>query len=348
MLTKKAVITLGALILAIVCIPTLLVFTAFEEPAKEQNHKQMIEEQKESSSIQAPSHSLDEGPLIRIYLVKEKRMIELPLEHYIRNVVASEMPSDFHKEALKAQALAARTYIVDRLEKGSFSDMEKYGGAHVTDTVMHQAFQTDQQLRKKWGKQYQQKMEKVEEAVLSTAGKILTYRGKPIYAAYFSTSNGRTENSEDYFANSYPYLKSVDSSWDQQSPKFKQTTTLSLKEMVNKLEKKTNKKVAVETIATQKMAVKRRTEGDRIDSIMIGDQMFSGREVRESLGLASTDFSWEIMGDRITFQTYGYGHGVGMSQWGAHLLAQSGKTHEEIIKHYYQGVSIETYQKGES
>ncbi|MFO7288504.1 MAG: stage II sporulation protein D [Bacillota bacterium] len=284
-------------------------------------------------------------PVVRVFLTGEKRVISVPLERYVRGVVAAEMPADFHLEALKAQALAARTYIVDRLRSGDFSDMETFGekarGAHVSDSVLHQAYRTDEQLKKTWGERYAAYSSRINRAVLDTRGKILLYEGEPIYAAFFSTSNGHTENSEDVFSKSFPYLRSVPSPWDKDSPRFLNEKTLTLDEFIQKMEKKTGKRIAVAASSGENwIRVLERTSGRRIKTLRIGDQTFTGRQVREALGLSSTDFTWTIDRGRIRFQTKGYGHGVGMSQWGANLLAHQGRSAEEIVRHYYRGVDI--------
>ncbi|WP_044641311.1 stage II sporulation protein D [Risungbinella massiliensis] len=353
MLKKKIAFFIGILILMILLIPTLLVSMASAESSlSKKTNLASIKEWKEQPStkqIQVPTQPqptgdiLLQGPTVKVYLTKEKKIVNYPLEHYVRNVVASEMPADFHIEALKAQAMAARTYIVDRLKKSHLSDMKKYGDAHVTDTVQHQAFQTDETLQRNWGSAYQEKIKNLENAVLQTSGQILTYEGKPIYAAFFSTSNGKTENSEEYFSQAYPYLKSVESPWDQQSPKFEKTVSMSIQQMATKLSQKSKKPLAFPTIASENFIITKRSTGNRVATIIIGDQKWTGREVREALGLASSDFSWEITGDRITFRTLGFGHGVGMSQWGANLMAKDGKKAEEIVMHYYQGVRIEPH-----
>ncbi|WP_232333919.1 stage II sporulation protein D [Thermoactinomyces intermedius] len=285
---------------------------------------------------------------VKVYLTESKKVVQLPLEEYIYGVVAAEMPADFHKEALKAQALAARTYIVDRLERKDYSDLSKWGKeakkAHVTDTVNHQAFKTDDMLKKEWKARYETFRNSIREAVKETEGQIITYRGKPIYAAFFSTSNGYTENSEEYFKHKYPYLRSVSSPWDRMSPKYIHRHTLSWDEFVSRLEKKTGQAVSLPaSTGTRLIRVTGRTEGKRIAKIRIGDQTFTGREIREALGLASTDFDVEVRGDQLQITTRGYGHGVGMSQWGANLMAKQGKKVDEIIRHYYQGVKIEPF-----
>ncbi len=328
---KGLLIGLLGLLLIILLIPAFLV--AWDSDAPPGASAQVKEKDKTSSLM------------IRIYLSDEKRIIELPLEKYIYGVVAAEMPANFHKEALKAQALAVRTYIIDRLNRKDFSDLARWGNiakkAHVTDTIMHQVYKTDEDLQRVWGSEYKSNQKKIRQAVAETAGQIITYKGKPIYAAFFSTSNGYTENSEDYFKQKYPYLRSVSSSWDRLSPKYIQEQTLTFQQFISQLEKKTGRTVSMPASAEGKLIqVTARTEGKRIAKVKIGDWIFSGREVREALQLASTDFEVEVQEKKVKFTSRGYGHGVGMSQWGANLMAKEGKSVAEIVKHYYQGVEI--------
>ena len=224
-------ISLLVFLLVILAVPTLLVsFLPDNSP------------QEMTPSVQEIPRDADE-PVIRVFLSEEKRVIRVPLERYVRGVVAAEMPADFHMEALKAQALAARTYIVDRLRSGDFSDMEALGaearGAHVSDSVQHQAYRTDEQLKKSWGDRYAAYSSQINRAVLDTRGKVILYKGEPIYAAFFSTSNGRTENSEDVFSTSFPYLRSVPSPWDEKSPRFLNEKTISLDDFFQRMEKAT-------------------------------------------------------------------------------------------------------------
>lgn len=286
--------------------------------------------------------------MIKVYITDEQQIVTLPLESYIAGVIAAEMPIDFHAEALKAQALTARTYIMRRLQQSDFSDMNKYGpkarGAIVSDTIQHQAFSTDEKLKKRWGTAYKVNKKKVQQVTNATAGKVITYEKKPIYAAFFSTSNGFTENSEEYFQTKNTYLRTVSSPWDQQAPHFRREKKMSVKALTQILEKKTGKKVTMPVsggVATCAQ-VSRRTTGQRVATVKLGEKTFTGREVREALQLASSDFSCQRIDDQVLFTTKGYGHGVGMSQWGANLMAEKGKKFRHIIYHYYQGVQIET------
>lgn len=150
---------------------------------------------------------------------------------------------------------------------------------------------------------------------------------------FFSTSNGYTENSEAYWGNAFPYLKSVASPWDKDSPKFYNQTAMSVSEFEQKLGVTLPKDGSVGNLLG-------RTPGKRVEAVQINGKKLTGREVRERLGLKSTDFTWMRKGNEIIITTKGYGHGVGMSQYGANFMAKTGKTYDEIIKYYYRGVSI--------
>ncbi|MBU9710589.1 stage II sporulation protein D [Evansella tamaricis] len=260
----------------------------------------------------------------------ERSVVEhIPFEDYIVGVVAKEMPAEFELEALKAQALTARTYIIQLM--GVEENLPL--GADVTDTDLHQVFSNDEELREQWGSEYDWKIARIREAVYATEGMVITYDGYPIDALYYSTSNGLTENSEEYWSNEYPYLRSVESPWDLESPRY-----LGHKEMsVGEFEEKLGISVAEHGIGQ----IVGRTTGGRVEKVVFGDKEFTGREIREELlGLNSADFTWERRGDTIHIETRGWGHGVGMSQYGAHGMAQEGHSFEEIIHHYYQGVEI--------
>ncbi|MFF2483691.1 stage II sporulation protein D [Paenibacillus sp. NPDC058071] len=291
----------------------------------------------------SPVSSETEEVVVRVYLTKEKRIERVPLETYVKGVVAAEMPLEFELEALKAQAIAARTYIVRRLDAHDVSGLPEQaaGRADATDTVAHQVYLPFSEWRKQLPKEKRKVYEaKLDAAVTETKGRVITYRGEPIQAVFFSTSNGYTENSEDYFNQSIPYLRSVSSPWDKQlSPRYKETVVFGLDEFYDKLgiEHSGKKKPAIRVVKL--------TEGKRIGMIAVGTKKMTGREAREKLGLASSQFSWTIQDDSIAITTFGYGHGVGMSQWGANGMAKSGASAEDIISHYYSGTSIEQASK---
>ncbi len=283
-----------------------------------------------------PAEASDEPLMIPIYLSQEKRVISVSLEQYVRGVLAAEMPIDFELEALKAQAIAARTYIVKRVIDQDFSNVP-VREAWVTDTVQHQAYLTNEAILSKWGRgssAAEVNIAKLTEAVEQTRGQIITYGNQPILAAFFSTSNGYTENSEEYWIEELPYLRSVSSPWEEKlSPKFETTVAFPAREFINKLNLPTGT-----TKLTYKILEK--SAGQRIKKIRIAGVTFTGREVRDLLGLASTQFELETDGKQIIVTSKGNGHGVGMSQWGAQGMALAGSTAEEIIRHYYSGTEI--------
>lgn len=303
---------------------------------KDQNEP--LEEDEDAAALQTSSE-LDDV-IVHVYLTKEKRIENVPLETYVRGVVAAEMPIDFELEALKAQAIAARTYIVRRLMQGEDSDMS-VKGADVSDTIRHQVYTPLAKLEAQWPKaQRKANMAKLGKVIDETRGLVITYEGEPIEAVFFSTSNGYTENSEDYWTQQIPYLRSVESPWDKTiSPKYKETVSLKLSEFHKKLG------VKRKGFAKSSIRIIERTEGDRISKIRIGDKLFTGREVREKLELASSQFTWSVKGDYITITTYGYGHGVGMSQWGANGMAKEGAGAASILAHYYSSTAVEQASK---
>lgn len=274
---------------------------------------------------------------VSVYLTEAKRIETVPLEQYVRGVLAAEMPIEFELEAMKAQAIAARSYIVRRMIEQDNSHVP-VSGALVTDGITHQVYYTEDKLREMWDDDvYENHLAKINRAVHETQGLIATYMQRPIDATFFSTSNGYTEHSEDYWVDDIPYLRSVPSPWDATiSPRYKETVTLPLHEVISRLGLSMQASEAVPA-----MIVLERTAGERIKRVIIGERTFTGREVREKLGLNSTDFEMALDGQHILFTTYGYGHGVGMSQWGAEGMARQGMTAEEIIKYYYSGVEIE-------
>jgi len=206
-------------------------------------------------------------------------------------------------------------------------------GAMVEDTTNFQVYQNMDELKKEWKAKYNQNIKKIRDAVEATSGQILTYKGSPITAAFFSTSNGYTENSEDYWDQPVPYLKSVKSPWDIASPKFSFKEEIPVSEFENKLGIRLPSTGSIGTVTS-------RTHGNRVGTVKIGGKQFTGREIRDKLGLRSADFSWVRQGNQIIVTTKGYGHGIGMSQYGANEMAKKGNSYQDIVKYYYQGVQI--------
>ncbi|MGO4951188.1 stage II sporulation protein D [Paenibacillus sp. DRB1-1] len=291
----------------------------------------------------APTRSVPVAaePDVRVYVTSTGRTETLPLEQYIVGVVAAEMPPSFEGEALKAQAIAARTFIARRLLADDTSGAP--AGADVTDTVKHQAYISKAKLTREWGHSGKSaELAKIQQAVRDTKDTIMVYEGKPITASFFSTSNGYTENSEDVWAKAVPYLRSVSSPWDKQlAPRYTETVTLSRQSVFDRLGL-SRTAIAASTGGGRmpEIRILSKTEGHRIKKIEVGGSIFTGPEIRNKLGLRSAEFTWKAEGDRIAITTYGYGHGVGMSQWGANGMAKEGHTATQILLHYYTGISF--------
>lgn len=245
--------------------------------------------------------------------------VALALEVYLSGVVGSEMPASFEMEALKAQCVAARTFAAGR-------------GFQVDDTTSSQVYHDDEQLKAVWKDQYDTNKARVQQALKETEGEILTYEGKPISAVFYSSSCGTTANSEEYWKNASPYLRSVDSPWDKEASGYETTVHFSEADFANKL----GFEQPVTTIEEPK-----RYDSGYVNTIRIDQLTFTGRTIREKLGLRSSCFTITSVEDGYDITTKGYGHGLGMSQYGAQGMAKEGYTYQEILLHYYTDVKIE-------
>lgn len=264
--------------------------------------------------------------MIRVKDEKTNQIKEIPFEDYIKGVVAGEMPATFEKEALKAQAVASRSYAMYQMTNTKDKEYD------VVNTTTNQVYLTDEKLKENWKDEYPQKINKIKEAIIETKGEYLTYQGNIVNAMFFSTSVGKTENSEEVFVSDLPYLRSVDSKWDERSPVYEDTYTFTLKDFYQKLNLPYNENLKIEILE--------KTVTGRIRTLKINEQEMKGRDFQNKLSLRSNYF--EIIQDKekITINTKGFGHGVGMSQYGANGMAKEGYTYEEILKHYYKGVEI--------
>ena len=251
----------------------------------------------------------------------------VPIEEYIVGVVSGEVPISFEMDALKAQAVAARSYVLKQLEYNKNKDYD------VVDTVMNQVYLDSDQLKNRWGNDYESNLNKAKAAVLETKGEYLDCNGSVVEALFFSTSTGYTENSGEVFPTQQPYLKSVASLWDAEvSPVFNDYFHFSLADFYRLLGVEYRNNVYVEVIST--------TSTGRIKQIKINNKFFSGDQVQYLLGLRSTFFTITQNGNSVDINTKGFGHGVGMSQYGAEGMALNGYKYDEILKYYYQGVEI--------
>ena len=266
-----------------------------------------------------------EDEKVRVKQTESGNIVEVPLEEYVAGVVAGEMPITFETEALKAQAVAARSYVLKKIEQNYKNDYD------VVDTVLNQVYLDDESLKNKWKDKYEERIQKIKKVVLDTKGEYLTYNGKVIEAFFFSTSAGLTENCEEVFVEALPYLRSVDSHYDEISPVYETEKVINYAEFCNKL--------GIENVPLN-INITKTTSTGRIKNITINGVNFTGNQVTQKLGLRSNYFEIKQDNDNIIVTTKGYGHGVGMSQYGANGMAKEGYTYKDILNHYYTNVEI--------
>ena len=275
-------------------------------------------------------YKIEKNQKIRVKRKEKEKIETITIEKYLIGVIAGEMPISYEIEALKAQAVAARTYAINKIETNKNKEYD------VIDTTDDQVYKDEKELKEIWKENYEKNKKKITQAINETSTEYITYEGKTIKAFFFSTSSGKTENCKDVFGENLPYLVSVSSTWDETSPSYLGTITLSKEEFYKKLDIPYNENLDIEI---------ERNETNSINNIKINKNKIKGTEFRYKLGLKSTNIEIEEKDGIITIKSKGYGHGVGMSQYGAQELALKGYKYEEIIKYYYKGTEIKKYKK---
>ena len=269
-----------------------------------------------------------EGGLLVSVLDDGEEVEEIPLHDYLTGVVLAEMPVSFENEALKAQAVVARTYTI-RAANGA----AKHQNADVcTNSECCQGYMDVEHYLKEGG--IQANVQRISNLIAETAGQVLTYDGKLIEATYFSCSGGMTEDAVAVWGTDVPYLRSVPSPGEEHAAHYTDSTTLKADELESKLD------VELSSDPEDWFSDVDYTDSGSVATIEIGGEIFTGSQLRKLLGLRSTAFTVAVQGHQITFHTRGYGHRVGMSQYGADAMAASGSTYDEILAHYYQGAEL--------
>lgn len=263
-----------------------------------------------------------------------EEVTEMTVYDYLVQVVAAEMPVSFESEALKAQAVAARTYLQRAL------DGHKHDNADIcASSGCCQAFISTDMLKGKWGKNYDLYIEKIKTAVSETDGEYISYEGKPALAAFHSSSAGKTEDSGEVW-NALPYLVSVDSPEKaDEVPNYVSTvksTDLDFRDTILCIMPEAD----MTGEAKDWVGEIKRSKSGRVESIVIGGKELAGTKLREAFSLRSTAFELEHKDGQFVFTVTGYGHGVGMSQYGANAMAKDGADYREILEHYYPGTVL--------
>jgi stage II sporulation protein D len=288
---------------------------------------------------EAPVKEEDGGVQVKLQ-VAEGKIVSMPLEQYIVGVVAAEMPVSFHEEALKAQAVAARTYTLLRLEEEP-QDEEHPAAPLCSDPGHCQAWIDTAGMRKRWGWHFRSSYNKIAGAVKATSGQVLTYNGELIDPVYHSSCGGKgTEDAREVWGAEVPYLKSVRCTFDSEKKQEAVTTRLTWQEFYKRLG--VDEQAVPAAAGGGAVEIGERTASGRVKNVKVGSQIISGVDLRKQLQLRSTDFKATASDKEIVFSTRGYGHAVGLCQYGADGLAQRGVKYNRILTHYYQGAKLET------
>ena len=326
------------LVLIFICFAIPIIFTQefstrTYSPSVENNA--LVEE----NIVEESTYDYDKYNTIKLLHTDTGKIQEIDLDEYLYGVVSAEMPASFEEEALKAQAVVARTYTIYKIVNND----GKHGEADICDdSSCCQAWISKEDRFARWEEKEQEtNWKKIVNAVNSTQGKIITYEGKPINAFFHSNSGGATEAPIDVWGGSgYPYLQSVSTSGEDAYSQYSSEATFTKDEFIKKI-KEVHSDFEIDFDKDDCIKVEEYTEGNRVKTIKIGNLELSGVEVRTIFGLRSANFKVTISDDEIKFEVIGYGHGVGMSQTGADSLAKEGYSYEDIIHHYYTDVKIE-------
>ena len=302
--------------------------------------KEPTENVTESSSAAEKTEKTDNpsDDTISVFMTDDNETEVMDMRDYIIGAVSAEVPASYHKESIKAQALAAVTFAEYRKKNGS---NENIGGADISDdSSVHQGYMTKAQMQEKWGDAFDTYYQKISDAVDEVLDKIIIYDGEPIMAAYHAISSGKTESAANVWGEDVAYLQTVDSRWDKDSSRYSSEVIYSASELRKLLENVSG--ADFRSDESDWVKIKSTSDaGTVLEAEVCGVEM-TGMEMRKLLSLRSPVFETEYTDGEFVFTVSGYGHGVGMSQNGADSMAQEGYTYDEIIAHYYPGAVIES------
>lgn len=283
-----------------------------------------------TSSKPAPATPTSDQETVTVFRNGTDEQQTLPMRDYLIGVVLCEMPVEFEAEALKAQAVVAHTYAQYQLARAST----------LTDSsATHQAYSDKAELKERFGSNYESYYQKVAACVDAVYPQVLTYEKEPILAAFHAISGGRTETASNVWGSEYPYLVAVDSEGDSLCDGYSSAQTVSEKEVKNALtDALPNVKLPAKP--ADWMRIQKNTPSGYVDTVQIGTESLSGQQIRSLFRLRSADFSIQYQDGNFVFSTDGYGHGVGMSQYGANYYAKQGQSYDEILAHYYPGTTL--------
>lgn len=275
---------------------------------------------------------------LNVFMPNSGKVVKMDLEEYVKGVLAGEMGPSFGLEALKAQAVAARTNAVRKMRVFGGPGADGNPDADIRADIRDQVYKSPEEVKKSFGFLTAYNfLRNIDRAVRETGGLIIVYEGAPISALYHSSSAGYTEDAREVWGTAYPYLKSVPSD-DKDAFRYRETKEFTLPEFAAKLG---DEALALRASSGEKLIeILEKTSSGRVRLARVGTKTYKGTDLRALLGLRSALFTGSVTGDKVIFETLGYGHGVGMSQYGANALARQGKSFTDIINYYYSGVKV--------
>ncbi len=297
--------------------------------------------QKQTETTQAASTQTEDNASIKVLRTVSGTVETLSALEYVVGAVAAEMPATYHEQALKAQAVCCYTYAQRmKLEQSESPDSTLKGAIISDESTSHQGYLSSAERKEKWGDKYDEYEKKIETAVSAVLGQVMTYDNIPIIAAFHAICPGQTENAEVVWGESVPYLVSVKSDGDKLSPNYTNTLALTSEQFSEGISSIDG--VALGKDVTKWVSGIKTSGAGTVTSITIGSKVLTGKQVRTALKLRSNAFTITLTESTFTIKTTGYGHAVGMSQYGADYMARQGSTYEEILKHYYTGITLMT------
>ena len=297
----------------------------------------------EKDSVSAEKTADEKSQAVKVFMSQDDLVLTVTLEEYLVGVLAAEMLPTYHEQALKAQAVSAYTYLLRKIAEQKANPDKSLKGAYLTnDSSAHQGYLTKEERKEKWGGKADSYEKKLQKAVSDVSGKVITYDGEPIIAAFHANNSGVTHSAKTVWGNDVPYLQSVTSVGDKLSPDCIKTVAITPEQFSSAVSSLDGCELSGE--AENWVGKIKADAHGYVESVAVGGGTYTGMALRDAVGLRSAVFKYEFKDGNLHFTTEGYGHGVGMSQYGADYMARQGSTWEEILKHYYTGVKIEDYR----
>ncbi len=332
----KSYVTLTILLCVIMVFSPLITLAVKNKTASAEGESITSSFSEAETKEKAEETSEEEKQTIKVSDVSSGKVIELEIYDYVLGVMASEMPVSYHEEALKAQAVASYTYALWVKENSDNSQNELYD--ITNSSSKHQSFRTQEELKEKWGKKYDDYISVYKNALNSVLGQYLSYENKPILAVYHAISSGTTESAKTVWKGDLPYLKSVNAIGDTLSPDYDSERSFNKQEFLSILKEHS---VKAEENGVVDFSHKQSESSFYIEELTLNGKVFSGTEIMGIFSLPSPNFTLSYSDEKYVFSCKGKGHGIGMSQYSADYMARQGSSYKEILEHFYCGAILQ-------